>query len=123
MIDILIDDDNKVSIKTTNGIAETEIAAAVVVEAMRSLYKPKSDSTVQTSYYLYLKKIAGDNKIDIMNTICNITSCGAITSRNIIDSVINGQKMLIMQSYDYNAIKSLRGSLEELGCTCEVTSN
>lgn len=37
MIDILIDDDNKVSIKTTNGITETEIAAAIVVEAMRNL--------------------------------------------------------------------------------------
>ena len=39
MIDILIDDDNKVSLKTTNGVAETEIASAIVVEAMRNLKK------------------------------------------------------------------------------------
>ena len=43
MIDILIDDDNKVSLKTTNGIAETEIASAIVVEAMRQLKKPEQD--------------------------------------------------------------------------------
>ena len=29
MIDIFIDDDNKVTIKTTNGLAETEVATAI----------------------------------------------------------------------------------------------
>lgn len=43
MIDILIDDDNKVSLKTTNGVAETEIAATIVIEAMRNLEKPEPD--------------------------------------------------------------------------------
>lgn len=43
MIEILIGDDNKVSLKTTNGIAETEIAATIVVEAMRNLKKPEPD--------------------------------------------------------------------------------
>lgn len=100
MIDILIDDDNKVSIKTTNGIGETEIAAAMVVEAMRSLTKPKGDPKAQTSYYLYLKP-----------------------AKDITGSIADDQKALIMQSYDYNVISRLRGSLERLGFTCEVTSN
>lgn len=43
MIEILIDDDNKVSLKTTNGITETEIASTIIVEAMRSLKKPEPD--------------------------------------------------------------------------------
>lgn len=43
MIEVLIDDNNKVSLKTTNGIAETEIAATIVVEAMRNLKKPELD--------------------------------------------------------------------------------
>lgn len=43
MIEILIDDDNKVSLKTTNGITETEIASTIVVEAMRNLKKPEPD--------------------------------------------------------------------------------
>lgn len=36
MIDILIDDDNKVSLKTTNGIRETAIASLAVVETMKN---------------------------------------------------------------------------------------
>jgi hypothetical protein len=43
MIEILIGDDNKVSLKTTNGITETEIASTIVVEAMRNLKKPEPD--------------------------------------------------------------------------------
>lgn len=43
MIEILIGDDNKVSLKTTNEIAETEIAATIVVETMRNLKKPEPD--------------------------------------------------------------------------------
>ena len=43
MIDILIDDDNKVSLKTTNGVTETEIAVTIVIEAMRNLKKQEPD--------------------------------------------------------------------------------
>lgn len=43
MSEILIGDDNKVSLKTTNGIAETEIADTIVVKAMRNLKKPEPD--------------------------------------------------------------------------------
>lgn len=43
MIEILIGDDNKVSLKTTNGITETEIASTIVIEAMRNLKKPEPD--------------------------------------------------------------------------------
>ena len=123
MIDILIDDDNKVSIKTTNGIAETEIASAMVVEAMRNLFKPKSDSTARTSYYLYLKTVADNEKLAAVKTICQVSNCDLKTAKDITDAALDGQKTLIMQSYDYNVIRRLRGSLEELGCTCEVTSN
>ena len=43
MIDILIDDDSKITIKTTNGLTETEVATTVVLEAMRNLKKPEPD--------------------------------------------------------------------------------
>lgn len=42
MIEILIDDDNKVSLKTTNGITETEIASTTVVVLSTGL-KSKMD--------------------------------------------------------------------------------
>lgn len=43
MINITIEDNGEVSLKTTNGIEETEIATTIVVEAMRSLKKPEPD--------------------------------------------------------------------------------
>lgn len=43
MISITIENNGEVSLKTTNGIEETEIATTIVVEAMRSLKKPEQD--------------------------------------------------------------------------------
>ena len=43
MISIVIEDNGEVSLKTTNGITETEIASTIVVEAMRNLKKPEPD--------------------------------------------------------------------------------
>lgn len=43
MISIAIEDNSEVSLKTTNGIEETEIATTIVVEAMKSLKKPEPD--------------------------------------------------------------------------------
>lgn len=43
MISITIEDNGEVSLKTTNGIEETEIATTIVVEAMRNLKKPEQD--------------------------------------------------------------------------------
>ena len=61
MIDIFIDDDNKVTIKTTNGLAETEIATAVVLEAMKNLKKTRrgySKGSCSISTKLWWRKIA-----------------------------------------------------------------
>lgn len=44
-------------------------------------------------------------------------------AKNIVDAVVNGQKMMLMQSYDYNEIESVKSYLEDKGCTCEITSN
>lgn len=37
MISIVIEDNNEVRLTTTKGVSETEIASAIVVEAMRNL--------------------------------------------------------------------------------------
>jgi hypothetical protein len=52
MIDIFIDDDNKVTIKTTNGLTETKVATTVVLEAMRNL--KKLEEAIPKVHVLYL---------------------------------------------------------------------
>lgn len=86
MIDIFIDDDSKVTIKTTNGLTETEVATTVVLEAMRNLKKP--EEAIPKVHVLYLQncgdaklqcvKIARSLDIDYLNRLkCRIEECGA----------------------------------------------
>ena len=42
-------------------------------------------------------------------------------AKNIVDAVTNGQKMMLMQSYDYNEIESAKSYLEGKGCVCEIS--
>ena len=123
MISIVIEDNGNVSLKTTKGVVETETAATIVIEAMRNLFKPKGDSATQTSYYLYLNKVEDNNKLSTVKSVSNMANIGLQKAKNIVDAVANGQKMLIIQSFDYSAITSACESLEAKGCTCEITSN
>ena len=53
MIDIFINDDSEVTIKTTNGLTETEVATTVVLEAMRNL--KKTEEAIPRVHVLYLQ--------------------------------------------------------------------
>ena len=57
MINITIEDNGEVSLKTTNGIEETEIATTIVVEAMRSLKKPEQDVGYKLILVYYNNKL------------------------------------------------------------------
>ena len=121
MISITIEDNGNVSLKTTKGVVETETAATIVIEAMRNLFKPKGDSPVQTSYYLYLNKVEDNNKLSTVKSVSNMANIGLQKAKSIVDAVVNGQKMMLMQSYDYNKIESVKSYLEDKGCVCEIS--
>lgn len=91
MIDILIDDANKVSIKTTNGIAETEIAAAMVVEAMRNLFKPEKD--VESK--LVLVAYNPGSKLNAVKEVKEKLGLGLKEAKDLIDECV-GRKMVVL---------------------------
>lgn len=91
MIDILIDDDNKVSIKTTNGIAETEIAATVVVEAMRNLKKPEPD--VESK--LVLVGYNPTSKLHAVKEVKEKLGLGLKEAKDLIDECV-GRTMVVL---------------------------
>ena len=93
---------------------ETEEAAAK---------KEANDVSVRTSYYLYLNKVEDNNKLSTVKSVSNMANIALQKAKNIVDAVTNGQKMMLMQSYDYNEIESVKSYLEDKGCTCEITSN
>lgn len=117
MIDILIDDDNKVSLKTTNGIAETEIAATIVVEAMRNLKKP--EEAIPKVHVLYLQN-CGDAKLQCVKAIKDNLILGLKEAKDICDAASRDSKPEIARSLDINYLNRLKCRIEESGATCFI---
>lgn len=91
MIDILIDDDNKVSLKTTNGIAETEIASAIVVEAMRNLKKPEQDVKSK----LVLVSYDTDHKLLAIQQVKEKLDICVKEAKDLVDECV-GRKIVVL---------------------------
>lgn len=91
MIDILIDDDNKVSLKTTNGIAETEIASAIVVEAMRQLKKPEQDVKSKLVLVAYDAK----RKLEAVKEVKEKLGLGLKEAKDLVDECV-GRTMVVL---------------------------
>lgn len=91
MIDILIDDDNKVSLKTTNGIAETEIASAIVVEAMRNLKKPEPDVKSKLVLVAYDAK----RKLEAIKEVRDKLDIGIKEAKDLVDECV-GRTMVVL---------------------------
>lgn len=91
MIDILIDDDNKVSLKTTNGITETEIASAIVIEAMRNLKKPEPDVKSKLVLVAYDAK----RKLEAVKEVKDKLGIGLKEAKDLIDECV-GRTMVVL---------------------------
>ena len=125
MIGIVIEDDGKVSLKTTNGISETEIAATIVVEAMRNLFPQKASKDIehtQTTYYLYLCKVEDSSKLSTVKTLSKQPNIPSERAKIIIDST-NYENVLLTQSSDKSFIDNIKKDLESVGCICEIIKN
>lgn len=91
MIEILIGDDNKVSLKTTNGITETEIASTIVVEAMRNLKKPEPD--VKSKLVL----VGYDHKLEAVKEVKEKLGLGLKEAKDIVDECV-GRTVVVLST-------------------------
>ena len=82
MISITIEDNGEVSLKTTNGIEETEIATTIVVEAMRSLKKPEQDVGSKLILVSY------NHKLLAVKEIREKLGLGLKESKDLVDSCV-----------------------------------
>ena len=123
MIDIFIDDDNKVTIKTSNGLAETEIATAAVLEAMRNLKKPEEvippEEAIPKVHVLYLKS-CGVAKLQCVKAIKDNLILGLKEAKDICDAASRDSKPEIARSLDINYLNRLKCRIEECGATCFI---
>ena len=131
MLNVTIQNDGKIKIKSecsnTKEMRHNVNLLLAVVSSMETeeaaAKKEANGITTQTSYYLYLNKVEDNNKLSTVKSVSNMANIAIQKAKSIVDAVANGQKMMLMQSYDYNEIESVKSYLEDKGCTCEITSN
>ena len=130
MLNVTIQNDGKIKIQTEcSDIKEMRynvnlLLALVSSMEMEEKANSKNSNTSNTSsYYLYLNKVDDNNRVETVKTVRDQLKIDLKEAKDIVLAVANGGKMMIMQSFDYSAIKSVCESLEAKGCTCEITSN
>lgn len=117
MIDIFIDDDSKVTIKTTNGLTETEVATTVVLEAMRNL--KKLEEAIPKVHVLYLQN-CGDAKLQCVKAVKDNLILDLKEAKDICDAASRDSKPEIARSLDINYLNRLKCRIEECGATCFI---
>lgn len=131
MLNVTIQNDGKIKIQSecsnTKEMRHNVNLLLAVVSSMETeeaaVKKEANGVPARTSYYLYLNKVEDNNKLSTVKSVSNMANIAIQKAKNIVDAVANGQKMMLMQSYDYNEIESVKSYLEDKGCTCEITSN
>lgn len=131
MLNITIQNDGKIKIQSecsnTKEMRHNVNLLLAVVSSMEmeeaAAKKEANGVPVRTSYYLYLNKVEDNNRLSTIKSVSNMVNIALQKAKNIVDAVANGQKMMLMQSYDYNEIESAKSCLEDKGCICEITKN
>ena len=130
MLNVTIQNDGKIKIQTEcSDVKEmrsnVNLLLAIVssMEIEEQANKKNSNTSNTTSYYLYLNKVDGNNRVETVKTVKDQLKIDLKEAKDIVLAVENGGKMMIMQSFDYSKITAVCESLEAKGCTCEITSN
>lgn len=130
MLNVTIQNDGKIKIQSecsnTKEMRHNVNLLLAVVSSMEmeEQVDKKNDITANgPSYYLYLNKIDVNNKVETIKTVRDQLKIGTKEAKDTVLAVASGEKIMIMQSFDYSAITSVCESLEAEGCVCEITSN
>ena len=130
MLNVTIQNDGRIKIQsecssTKEMRSNVNLLLALVssMEMEEKVNKNGSNTSNSPSYYLYLNKVDYNNKLKIVKAIRDTITKDTKEAKDIVEAVANGEKMMIMQSFHHSVIESARESLEEIGCTCEITSN
>lgn len=130
MLNVTIQNDGRIKIQsecsnTKEMRSNVNLLLALVssMETEEQTNRKNSNASNTPSYYLYLNKIDDNNKVETVKTVRDQLKIDIKEAKDIVLAVANGGKMMIMQSFNHSAITSVCESLEEKGCSCEITSN
>lgn len=102
MIQIIIDNNKEVCIKTTNGIEETELAAEVTIEILRQYKQTKVSKTK-----LELAWVGWEHTNRVAKVIKDIMGFSLVKAKKYVDEYLGGKDVVLAS-----------GSREEMMNTC-----
>ena len=130
MLNVTIQNDGKIKIQTEcsntkemRSNVNLLLALVSSMEMEEQVNRNNSGTSNTPSYYLYLNKVDDNNKVETVKTVRDQLKIDLKEAKDIVLTVANGEKMMIMQSFDYSAITSVCKSIEATGCVCEIISN
>ena len=120
MLNVTIQNDGRIKIQsecsnTKEMRSNVNLLLALVssIETEEQTNRKNSNTSNTSSYYLYLNKVDNNNKVEIVRTVRDQLKIDLKEAKDIVLAVANGEKMMIMQSFDYSAITSVCESLEK----------
>lgn len=131
MLNVTIQNDGKIKLQSEcSGLKELKFNVNLLLGVVQSMEieekanKNAEDSTVQTTYYLYLDKVENNNRLSTSRTLSKQLNISLENAKAIVDTAADGQRdILLDQSFDYNSINNVKDALESVGCTCKITSD
>lgn len=75
------------------------------------------------SYYLYLNFAQDNNRLSTIREVSKQLNISLQSAKSIVDSAVDGRKVLLTQSFDKSFIDKIKDALEDKGCICEITEN
>ena len=102
MIQIIIDDNKEVNVKTTKGLEETELAANAAIEILRQCKQTEVSKTK-----LLLVWVSSEHKIRVVKVIKNIMDFNLVEAKKYVDKCLCGRDVILTS-----------GSREEMMNTC-----
>lgn len=120
MLNVTIQNDGRIKIQsecsnTKEMRSNVNLLLALIsfMETEEQTNRKNSNTSNTSSYYLYLNKVDNNNKVEIVKTVRDQLKIDLKEAKDIVLAVANGEKMMIMQSFDYSAITSVCESLEK----------
>jgi len=124
MLNVTIQNDGKIKIQTEcSGVKEMRHNANLLLALVSSMEMEEkvNKGPVRTTYYLYLNNVESNNKLSTARELSAQLNTSLERAKAIMDSSVDGKKVILCQSFDESYINNMKAALESVGCICEIT--
>ena len=124
MLNVTIQNDGKIKIQSEcSNTKEMRHNVNLLLALVSSIEMEEkaNKGPVRTTYYLYLNKVKGGNKLSTARDLSAQLNISLENAKAIMDSSVDGKEVILSQSFDESYINNMKAALESVGCICEIT--